>query len=288
MKYVFLLMIFFTTSSYAQNQERTVLLYNIGLGGITSGIGGIINKPKEISWEKAFIKAFWQGSIGGGVNFTGKKILYLINRNQNAIYAWPAKLLHSAGVSIMENAALCQPFLQNWNIDYGPVRFDFSTNRKRKFKARFLPEVIYAVIRASKNNRLDLSNTIALGNIIFANHKGSFFGTTDDFYLGASYGRAIEYIADITDSTKYSLLAHEIVHQFQYGEYQIFNTWLKPLEKSIKSKTIQTIFSKYVYFDMPYFFVPYYLEGNYNYTNKYKNFFEFEAERFATNKYVHR
>ncbi len=59
MKYVFLSMIFFTTSSYSQNQERTVLLYNIGLGGITSGIGGIINKPKEISWEKAFIKAFW-------------------------------------------------------------------------------------------------------------------------------------------------------------------------------------------------------------------------------------
>ncbi len=83
-------------------------------------------------------------------------------------------------------------------------------------------------------------------------------------------------------------MAHEIVHQFQFGDFQVFNTWLKPFEKKVKSKTLKTIFSKYIYFNIPYYWGLYEITGRYDPPHYYKNFFEFEAQRFSTNEYVPR
>lgn len=56
-------------------QERTVFLYNLGFGGITAGIGAVINKPKDVNWKNAILKGFWQGSVGGVLNYAGRKQL---------------------------------------------------------------------------------------------------------------------------------------------------------------------------------------------------------------------
>jgi hypothetical protein len=265
-------------------QEKRVLLYNIGFGGVTSGIGAVINKQKNSNWKEAFVKGFWQGAVGGTLNYSGKKMLYLISKHHETAYALPANILHFAGTSIMENAALGEPFLQNWNFDYGPVRVDFSVNGKKPAKVRFLPMTIFAVIEGSKSNRLDLKTTLLTGNIAFANRKGYYFTNNGQFNLGLSYGRSFAYMAQHPDTVVYPLIAHELVHQFQFKDYQIFNSWLKPFEKEVNGKLIQKVFSKYIYFDVPYFFAAYTIEGSSSYY--YKNFFEFEAERFATNRFV--
>jgi hypothetical protein len=286
MKFLFTLLIVTVTSTvFAQHQEREVLLYNIGFGGITAGIGAVINKPKNINWKKAFVKAFWQGSIGGCINYAGKKTLYQINKQDNKLYAWPAKILHAAGVSITENAALNEPFLQNWNIAYGLVRFDFSINGKKKFKARFLPEVLDAIYNGSKAGSFDFKNTLLTGNLIYTNKENALVLFGDEYVEGVSFSRSIAIGANWALTNR--IIAHEIVHLFQYEEYQIFNTWLKPLEKKIKSKAINKVFSKYIYFDVPYFWLPYTIE-RYNNQHYYRNFYEFEAERFSTNKFVPR
>lgn len=56
-----------TVSGFTQvkNQEATILFYNVAFGAITSGVGSCINKPKGTKMHKAFIRGFWQGSIGG-------------------------------------------------------------------------------------------------------------------------------------------------------------------------------------------------------------------------------
>ena len=288
MKFLIFALIFSPSICLAQRQEQQVLVYNIGLGGVSSGIGALINKPKNTNWKNTFVKAFWQGSIGGFLNYTSKKTLYLNNLHQNTNFFWPAKILHSAGCSIMENAALNEPFLQNWNIDYGPLRFDFSINNKKKFKVRFLPTSIYAIFAVSKYGKFDLKYTLKTGNIVFSNTDLIRFpnGGTEN---GLSFGRAIVFVNNSQyNINKYKLLAHEIIHQFQYSEYQIINTWMKPVGTGIKSKLIQNIFTNYVYIDVPYHFLNYYLAGYYSYPHYFKNFYEFEAERFATNKYVQR
>jgi hypothetical protein len=289
MKYFLLLFILLKThSSIAQHQERQVFFYNVGFGGFTSGIGALINKPKGNNWKHTFVKGFWQGSVGGLLNYASKKTLYLNNKNQSNDFSWPSKILHNASTSIMENAALNEPFLQNWNIDYGLLRFDFSLNKTKKFKARLLPEAIYAIIKVSRYGKFDFKNTLQTGNIVFSSDNLLIL-PNGNYETGLSYGRAIVFVDNFPNNiNKYQLLAHEIIHQYQYGEYQIFNTWLKPLEKKVLSKTLQTIFTKYIYVDIPYIVLPYNLEGRYAYPHYFKNFYEFEAQRFSTNKFVER
>lgn len=288
MKITTTLLLFLHLNAFAQHQEQEVFIYNVAFGGITSGIGAVINRPKEVNWKKAFLKGFWQGDIGGLLNYTGKKTLYLVNKNRKDIYAWPAKLLHATGSSIMENAAMCAPFLQNWNIDYGLLRFDFSFGTQRKFKVRLLPEAVVATILAAKYGRFDLATSLKTGEIIF---KGDQLLDLPNAPVssGVTFGRATVYV-DSPQSyyTKGRILAHEIVHRYQYNEYQVFNTWLNPVAAKIKSKSLQAIFSNYVYLDIPYMFVPYYIEGVHSQLHYYRNFYEFEADRFATNAEVQR
>lgn len=271
----FLLM---TTLCFGQHQERKVLLYNIGFGALTSGIGAAINKPKGKNWKPYFVRGLWQGSIGGALHYTGKKTLYLVNREEALGYAWPAKLLHHAGSSIIENAALNEPFLNNWNLDFGPLRFDFSLKGEKPFRARLLPYTAVSYIQGISHGRFDLSTTLLTGNLAYRSKYWLPKGV-----WGQSYGRAFGYL---DNEGKYSTIAHELVHQFQYSEHQVFNTWLKPLESKLAGRKIKTLFDKYMYLDIPYFGAIYILEGNPFKGNPYRNFYEFEAERFSTNTYV--
>jgi hypothetical protein len=285
MKRFIVLLLFLPKPCFSQDQQRALFVYNVGLGAVTSGIGAVINKPKHTDWKKYFIKGFWQGSIGGFVNYSSKKALYLVNKQQEPLYAWPAKLLHAAGLSIMENASLNEPFLQNWNIDYGPVRVDFSINGKKRTRVRFLPESIAGVIFASQTARFNLGRTLSSGSLVFVS-KNTFVSSHGYKSLGFSYSRAIALGAYANQS--YDVFAHEIVHQFQFGDFQVLNTWLKPFEKKIKSKTLQTIYTKYVYFNIPFFWAIYEASGRFEDPHYYRNFFELEAQRFGSNTHVAR
>ena len=265
-----------------------MFFYNVGFGGLTSGIGAVINKPKGANWKRYFVKGFWQGSVGGVINYSGKKTLYLNNLNQNKAFFWPAKILNSAGTSIMQNASLNELFLENWYLDYGLVRVDFAIHNKNKFKVRLLPAGIYATIAASRFGKFDLETTLATGQIVFSN-KEMLRYSNGNTTTGVSFGRALAFVNNSqVYPNMYRALAHEIVHQFQYNDYQIFTTWLSPLGQKVKSKTIKTIFTKYVYPDVPFTLISYNLAGRYANPHYFRNFYEFEAERFSTNNYVPR
>ncbi len=283
-----IIFIFIAKFCYSQNQEREIFLYNVGFGGLTSGIGAVINKPKGANWKKYFVKGFWQGSVGGLINYSGKKILYLNNLKQNKVFYWPAKILNSAGTSIMQNASLNEPFLENWYLDYGLFRVDFAIHNKDKFKIRLLPAGVYATIAASRLGKFDLENTLATGQIVFSNKELLRYpnGNTE---IGYSFGRGLVFVNNNqVYPNKYRLLAHEIVHQFQYNDNQNFSTWLNTFGQKIKSKTLKNIFTKYVYPDIPFSLLCYNLAGHYANPHYFKNFYEFEAERFSTNMHVKR
>lgn len=268
-----------------KNQEATVLLYNVAFAGITSGIGSCINKPKQIKWHKAFLTGFWQGSIGGALNYSAKKTLHLVYKNKSIGYALPATLLNAAGYSIMENAALHKPFLENWTLDYGPLRVNFSTKSMADFKVRLLPESIYAVVDLSRSGKFDLGTSLLTGTISFKSKGAIYLQNTGLYYDGYSNGRAFIYTDD-GYADKYHIVSHELTHYYQYRDYQIFNTWLKPIGNRVNSPIINKVFSKYIYLDIPYFWPFYNLAGLRSGSSYYRNFYEFEAERFSTNSYV--
>ncbi len=249
---------------YSQNQERTVFFYNVGFGGLTSGVGAVINKPKGTSWKKYFIRGFWQGSIGGLLNYASKKTLYLNNLNQNKVFFWPAKILNSAGTSAMQNASLNEPFLENWYLDYGLFRVDFALHNKDKFKFRLLPAGVYATIAASRYGKFDIENTLATGQIVFS-RKNLLTYANGNTAAGSSFGRGLVFVNNTqVYPNKYRLLAHEIVHQFQYNDYQIFTTWVNTIGKKFKSKALKTIFTNYVYPDIPFTLISYNLAGRHD------------------------
>lgn len=287
MKFLYLL---FLVTSLSQNafaqktaQKHELFAYNVLFSGITSAIGAVLNAPKNSNKKQVFIKGLWQGGVGGIINYSSKESLYLINKKGNLVYAWPAKILHSAGNSIIENAALGNQFLQNWHLNVGAVRFDFSLHEAKPFKARLLPEIIYAYYWAVQSGKFNFSKTISTGSFIFQNKNKILISVAKDEFEGYNFGRAIA-IGENWDVTN-KIIAHELVHEYQLDEYQIFNTWLNPSMKQVAGPRIQKVFNKYIYADVPYVWLPYaILERTGN--NYYKNFFEFEAESSATNKYI--
>ena len=266
----------------AQRQDLNLYDYNTAFGAVTGGIGAVINKPKHENWKKSFVRGFWQGAIGGSLQYSGKKIVHLIDSREQPLYGWPAKLVHAAGTSIVHNAAIGGPFLKNWRIDYGPLLFDFSTKGDQKTRVRFLPFSIYSYIAAGRNSYFDWRNSLRTGDMVFR-HKQELIRWGQADYAGMNYGRAFTYTRN---SGQYFVMAHEIIHSFQFREYQVLNDWLRPANKWIKPGRVQKFVDRYIYPDIPYMWGFYMVEGYHSNDHYFRNFFEFEAQRFASNRYV--
>lgn len=285
-KYGLLLVLLFPFKALAQEQDAQLLLYNVGFGGITAGVGAVFNKPKGANWRKAFVRAFWQGGIGGALHYSGKKTLYLINKKQEIAYGLPAMLLHAAGSSMIENAAYNRPFLQTWHLNYGFMRFDLSLKEEGNLRARFLPLAVAGTIYAARYGSPDWKMTFLTGNVSFkTDGLIGRMGKLDEV-AGLSFYRGIIYTSYYGKDYTYQTIAHELAHNLQFNEYQIFNAWLAPAVPDKKWKGLKKICSRYIYFDFPYFDLPYFIEGQHPLDRYYRNFFEMEAQRFATNRDV--
>ena len=279
----------YSSSAFAQTQEQTVLFYNVGFGAVTAGIGAVINKPKTTDWKKALVKGIWQGSIGGLLSYSGKKTLYFVNTQNQLLYALPAKILHAAGTSIVANAALGEPFLQNWAFDYTIARIDFSISKPQNFRVRFLPETLLSFAYSLPVSKFNLGQTLAAGTLVFTTNKPFRLASSYPQY-GVSTGRAITYVNDaaVWGGSLGQLRSHELVHTFQYNDYMVLNTWFKPLVSKYSPQWAKTVFSKYVYPDAPWFLGIYNFSTLFNTSHYYQNFYEFEAQRFSTNHFVYR
>jgi hypothetical protein len=281
MKRFFVLLLFFPLLISAQSQEQKVLGYNVGFGALTSGLGAVINKKKAENWKKSFLRGFWQGSIGGLINYSAKKTIYYVDEKDNLAYALLARLISSAGNSIIQNAAFNEPFLTNWNLEYGFLRFDYSVNSVKKFKVRILPASVIGTALALPKGRLDIGATLLSGMMVF--HSKELINTLNNKHDGINYGSAMVYYGD---TLRYHIISHEIIHEYQYREYLVFNSYLKKEMPKIKESGLKRWITKYIYPDLPYFGLFYTLMGVESGPRYFKNYFEFEAERFATNRYV--
>jgi hypothetical protein len=68
-------------------------------------------------------------------------------------------------------------------------------------------------------------------------------------------------------------------------EFLVLNPYFKKTAATLKDNFFKKAFTKYVYPDIPYFGLFYALEQTET-GHIFRNYYEFEAERFATNRYV--
>ncbi len=246
----FFLVFVFSFNAKAQNLEPQIVTYNVLVGGITGGIGAMINKKKDQKWHKAFVKGFVVGLGGGAVVYSGKKLNSLIAVRQNLSYGWVSRAVFSAGNSIVENAAANRDFWSMWHYDIGFIRLEFHT-KDRRLLPRFMPSTFGGMIFLAANGRFDYKTSLRSGTPTFDTGKIRYaprlVGST------ASNGFLFTDTLVRVGQVYYDTYAHEMVHAFQFQEFSGINTYFNPISDKWKAKspTFNKI-SKWIYLDMNY------------------------------------
>lgn len=268
---VLTLIFFISLNIHSQNTKVEYGLYNIGLGGFAGGIGALINKTKEEKTLKAFGNGFWKGCIGGGAIHLSKISVGEISNKNNYSYSWLAKVNNSLGTSFVENATLNRPLFSNFHLNlFGFNRIEISTQDKFKIKYKLMPISFLMSTYVMATSKFEFNTTISTGELVFSNDKIA------KNYRGYTLGTTIVFNDNFTRD-KSSTFSHELIHVYQYYDYNFLNSFVnKPLNKlTTKSNFLSKL--DFLYFDIqsPFLFGIYSIEQSK--PKYYDNFFEKEA-----------
>lgn len=272
-------------STYSQ-QTKSVQLYNIGTTALLTGIGAVITKKKQQRWLPVFAKGFAYGVAGGYLKCQGKNLLQYVNYKQNLSYNWLSQLVFAAGESISENASAN---IAPWKRWYIPVYFlrakiDFRPG-KRPFGILLdplqLPPIAYEFL---SGHRLEAGPTLASGVFMFSSQKRLRSNGVD--VAGYASPSTVTYNAGdfslSVKSYKYEVFAHEMVHNRQAYDF----TGIRGFYIKLSDWEDKHFFNLYLN-PSPLLSNGFYaLEGNHTVNQYYRNYFEFEAEYFATKQRV--
>lgn len=302
LKYILLttFILFLHNETFAQKnrQELGLAIYNCGLGGFTSGVGAIINKKKNEKILNVFWRGFKYGSLGGLINYSGKRLTYLISYSKDSLtnekntsallWGWPAKIVHGIGSSIMDNAAANKSkIFADYNIPIGFINLSVKINNRISINPQLMPISFIEFITNNlrPGSKLRFKESILIGTPYFIADDNT------PYLLGhngiASSNSIVLTFNAAASSLSGFLLAHEYVHILQQREYLVFNQYLiKPFNSIIKQdKKSVKLMKKYIYADLQYLSF-FYGITQHPFETYYKNIFELEAEHFATNTYI--
>jgi len=274
-KVKFLILSFLVTNIIYSQNKTEMAIYNIGKGSFAGGVGAIINKKPNEKTGKVFLKGFLQGGVGGYLVYESKNFILKVSDNNKLEYAWGAKFINSIGSSIVENASLNQDFWNIWHFNVGYNRIEVHTKNKIKIKYKIMPVALLLTGIYAYGNKFELEKSLKTGEILFSLSKNFK-------HAGATWGKLI--LIDESWLDKNNLIAHEIIHSYQYEDFNFVNTFInKPkLELLNKSKLGEKL-NNFFYFDLqaPIFGGLYLLEKKRGWNNYYDNFFEYEAGFFS-------
>ena len=270
---ILLLMVFLLNSVKVcgQNNDTQAALYNIGLGGFFGGVGAVINKKENEKIGKVFLKGFLQGAGGGYLVYESKKLIYKFSKHEDYSYVWGAKLLNSAGNSIIQNAASNRDFWEKWYLNIGFNRVEFTVKEKFKISYKLMPIALYGTLYSASRGNFDFETSIKTGTFVFSSNNNATIpsANVNSIVLVKGYSSKI--------------LAHELIHVYQYEDFIAINNFTNKLnEKVIVKYPFIRKLSNWIYLDSHALL----LKGMYeleSINNKcyFDNFFENEANYFS-------
>lgn len=219
---LFLLICFLSQSIHGQKRAGDYAIINIGLYGVVSGVGAVINKKDDEKSGKTFLKGFLYGCAAGSLTFSGKMIMGNVSKESSLNYAWPAKVTYWAGNSMMENVAMNRPIFEQFNINMGIIRVEFNTSNSH-FKAKLLPLTTIATGYIATQSKFEINKSLATGELIFSSNE---FNNLEMNYKGFALGNVVVLNSSFVDS--YSTISHEIIHVYQNNDFNFINAWIHP------------------------------------------------------------
>lgn len=273
------------TTAPAQNYEAKSVVYNTLMGGISGGLGALINKQAHEKPGRAFLKGFVTGCGGGLVMYAGKKSNMLIARRENLGYAWLSRAIFSAGNSVVENAAANRPWYGQWHYDLGFIRLELRLNGSPSLLPRLMPSAFGAFLFTSFYGRPDLMASLQSGSLIFRNRKIPYA----PYLVGSTTGNNILFVDSLLRAPSfYEVFAHEMVHTCQFQESSGFNSFFDPLRNTWQKKSPRfRQVSRYVYGDLNYELMLinyFFIQGGIERSLYCRNFLENEAEVLTTGR----
>lgn len=279
--------------SYSQSyneQCSRVFITNIVSNALIGGIGGAIHHGKDEKIYKAFIRNFLKGGVGGLIKYSAKSQAYYLGTNRydnsagylNNFYAPVNRLYFFFGHSIVMNAAYNRKITDGYYCNFYGIDLKFKPKEEQKLQVRLsLASLEAAVEFAIMGYQLNLYKSLEYGQLLFDDTKGT---------LGHYQGQA-RFNAIVTQQPGLnftSLLPHEIVHTYQmYDYFGISSFYDKKARPLYENKKWYKTLSNYLVLDYEVLFMTaLYLPQFHLPPHYFKNYFEFEAEHFATRQVV--
>lgn len=272
-KVKFLILSFLVTNIIYSQNKTEMAIYNIGLGGFGGAIGAVINKKPNEKIFNTFCNGFLKGSLGGTFVYGSKKIVSQIHIKEKLEYNWLAKILNSLGTSMIENASSNRKLFEQLHINIGFNRLEFYTQKKIKVKYKIMPVAFVTTFISAIDSKPKWNLMLRSGEVIFSTN----YNNSNNFR-----GQALLSSFKLRESeiNNYSVLAHEIIHLYQYNDFNFVNPYFSGLTNKIN--TGNKFIDSNVYWDFNSIVIGglYQLE-NVNRSNYYDNFFEYEAGFFS-------
>lgn len=274
MKKLLLFLILFTQTNQAQITHTDAVLYNVGTGGIVGGIGAIINKKKEDKIGKTFINGFWKGCLGGAIIYESKNLTSLIAKKERLEYNWLAKITNGIGASIVENGAQNKKAFEQININIGFNRIEIKLQKGINFNYKIMPVALVLTGYTAWDSKFEIEKTLQTGEFIFskANLQSNNISTA-----GITYGVAI--VLKSSQTSNYDIINHELIHVYQYMDFNGTNSFLKPLTSNFMQKL-----TRHIHIDFANALILrsfYLLQGNGTREKHATNYYENEARLFS-------
>jgi hypothetical protein len=266
-----------------QQQRRQIFGYNIILNGLVAGVGGVINKSHEEKILNAFGRNFLKGAIGGIITYTAKFEVYQLRNPENYWIAPLDRAFYYIGNSIVYNASLNKSIFDSYRCQF--YLFNIEIHLKRKFKVT--PRISLLSLASLGTffilqDHLNFKNSIKYGLFYFNENKKYIYSRE-----GLGLNNAIEIAAHPPDTIidfKYEVIAHEMIHTFQFPDYISISNYMKKSFQGVKSTDKYKKWSRYFYLDGPFFPILYVIYPKPN----YQIFYEYEANHFSTRKFIER
>lgn len=225
---IIFLALFSFTQTYSQESELEFGLLNMASGAVVGGIGAVINKKPNQKFHKVLGKGFLQGALGGYLVFESKRLLRTFVKKENYAYVWPSKIVNSAGISIIENAAANRNFWNRWHLNIGFTRLDIYTKDKLRLKYRIMPfSLLYAVNIQIVEGNIDFNKSLKLGVLVFTPRQSGLSSFKSD-------GAQISNHIALRDNPGLEIEAHEVLHVYQQNQFSGFNSYFIKTDNYLK------------------------------------------------------